>query len=151
MDQCCSVLHAAKVVQHHFSIATADRMQAVSAEDTFQKPNPGRQHQQWIHPTQQSKNQHSKISTSNLTTISSKSSVPGQQHCGPIRICYSRAEKAERMQQPHPSITTMYHQKTATATIHTAPGHTIVAASADTDQPRYHNAQISMVDNHIAA
>ncbi|GMH03448.1 hypothetical protein Nepgr_005287 [Nepenthes gracilis] len=44
--------------------------------------------------------------TSNLTTISSKSSVPGQQHCGPIRICYSRAEKAERMQQPHPSIRT---------------------------------------------
>ncbi|GMH31796.1 hypothetical protein Nepgr_033640 [Nepenthes gracilis] len=45
----------------------------------------------------------------------------------------------------------MYHRRQRIATIHTAPGHTIVAASADTDQPRYHNAQISMVDNHIAA
>ncbi|GMH04849.1 hypothetical protein Nepgr_006689 [Nepenthes gracilis] len=32
MDQCCSVLYAAKVVQHHFSIAIADIMQVVSAE-----------------------------------------------------------------------------------------------------------------------
>ncbi|GMH27843.1 hypothetical protein Nepgr_029686 [Nepenthes gracilis] len=52
-----------------------------------------------------------------------------------------------------PTSEPVYLQKTATATIHTTPGHTTAATGADTGQPRHHSAlnQVSMVNNHTAA
>ncbi|GMH00798.1 hypothetical protein Nepgr_002637 [Nepenthes gracilis] len=123
----------------------------ISRQIPHRKPNTGRQRQQWIYPTQQPKIQHRKISTSNFSTINRESSIPSQQQRGPIRICYSEQNRQKGCSSRTPTSDPMYPQKTATTTIHTAPGHTTVAASADTNQPCNHIAQISMVNNHTAA
>ncbi|GMH03388.1 hypothetical protein Nepgr_005227 [Nepenthes gracilis] len=62
-----------------------------------------------------------------------------------------KAKKTEGCSSRTPTSEPMYLQKTATTTIHTAARHTTVAASADTDQPCNHIAQISMVNNHTVA